>query len=51
MFNPQIFEDLGYYIYGLQDPRDRKIFYLRKGTGNRVFQHVEDSHESVVKTA
>lgn len=45
MFNPQIFEELGYYVYGLQDPRNNKIFYIGKGTANRVFQHVEDSHE------
>ena len=25
-----------YYVYGLIDPRNRKIFYIGKGTGNRV---------------
>ena len=23
-----------YYVYGLIDPRNRKIFYIGKGTGN-----------------
>lgn len=50
MFNPQIFEDLGYYVYGLKDPRDTTIFYIGKGVGNRIFQHVEDSHESDLET-
>lgn len=34
-------EALGYYVYALVDPRDRKIFYIGKGKGNRIFQHAE----------
>ena len=39
-FSPEIHEKLGSYVYRLVDPRNGKTFYVGKGTGNRVFQHV-----------
>ena len=44
-------EKLGYYVYVLIDPRDNNIFYVGKGKGNRVNQHLlgaldEDSQET-----
>ena len=33
-------EKLGYYVYLLIDPRNKKVFYVGKGVGNRVYQHV-----------
>ena len=33
-------EKLGYYVYLLIDPRDHKPFYVGKGQGNRVNQHL-----------
>jgi uncharacterized protein len=33
-------EKLGYYIYLLIDPRDNKVFYVGKGNGNRINQHL-----------
>lgn len=33
-------EALGFYVYCLVDPRDNRVFYIGKGKGNRVFDHV-----------
>ena len=35
-----------YYVYGLIDPRNNKLFYIGKGTGNRVFQHELESDKN-----
>jgi hypothetical protein len=39
-FPQSVLENVGYYVYRLIDPRDRRTFYVGKGTGNRLFQHV-----------
>lgn len=39
-------ENGDYYVYGLVDPRNDKIFYIGKGTGNRVFQHVAETKKN-----
>ena len=44
-FKQSVIEALGYYVYALIDPRDRKIFYIGKGKGNRIFQHAEAALE------
>lgn len=40
MFRPEVCEKLGFYVYRLVDPRDRRTFYVGKGVNNRVFDHV-----------
>ncbi len=49
-FNPQIFTDLNYYVYGLQDPETKKIFYIGYGQGNRVFQHEKENKNGIKET-
>lgn len=38
---------LGKYVYALRDPRDRKIFYIGQGSGNRVFEHFAEAEDVV----
>src|SRR5581483_6278095 len=40
-FTPEVIEKLQYYVYRLIDPRNGETFYVGKGKGNRIFQHVE----------
>lgn len=43
-FSQSVIEKLGYYVYVLRDPFEKnRVFYIGKGTGNRVFSHVTDS--------
>jgi len=43
-FPKSVSEQLKYYVYTLRDPRNRKVFYVGKGTGNRIFNHVSDAN-------
>lgn len=42
-FKQSVKEALNYYVYALVNPRDKRIFYIGKGSGDRVFRHAEDS--------
>ncbi len=40
-------KEIKFYVYALVDPRDKRIFYIGKGLGNRWYHHITDA----VKTA
>lgn len=42
-FTKDVQEKLNYYVYRLIDPRNGETFYVGKGKGNRVFDHVNDA--------
>ncbi len=39
-FPPEVIEEIRNYVYRLIDPRNGETFYVGRGVGNRVFQHV-----------
>ena len=50
-FLPGVAEKLGWYVYALGDPRDRTIFYVGKGRGDRVYQHARYAKKVSGETA
>lgn len=40
-FDEEICKKVDYYVYRLIDPRNGQTFYVGKGKGNRVFQHIK----------
>lgn len=40
-FKQSVIEGLKCYVYALVDPRDNRIFYVGKGTGNRLYHHAQ----------
>ncbi len=41
--SPRVVENLGLYVYALRDPRDRSIFYVGDGRGNKIYSHDWDA--------
>ncbi|QBJ98033.1 GIY-YIG nuclease family protein [Rhodococcus sp. ABRD24] len=39
----RVVDNLGIYLYALRDPRNRTIFHIGVGRGNRVYSHVWDA--------
>ncbi|MEL6978328.1 MAG: hypothetical protein AAGM38_06590 [Pseudomonadota bacterium] len=42
-FSSRVAEALGFYVYRLVDPRNDETFYVGRGVGNRVFDHMEEA--------
>lgn len=42
-FPEEVIEQMGYYVYRLIDPRNGETFYVGRGQGNRVFQHIKET--------
>ena len=45
-FSKNAIDALGSYVYVYSDPDTKKPFYVGKGKGNRVFDHLNDNSES-----
>lgn len=45
-FSHKTIAELEYYVYVYSDPNTHRPFYVGKGKGNRVFNHLDDTSES-----
>ena len=49
MFDLSTIERLKYYVYALIDPRGNKPFYIGKGKGSRIYNHVNNAIKHIKK--
>ena len=47
-FSKEVCDEIQSYVYRLVDPRDGITFYVGKGVGNRVFNHLNAAKKKVV---
>lgn len=49
-FPKSVADRIRYYVYVLRDPETDEVFYVGKGTGNRVFAHEQEAIENLRKS-
>jgi uncharacterized protein len=49
-FPRSVIDQLGYYVYLLVDPLTNKVFYVGKGTENRIFAHINSAIASPLES-
>ncbi len=49
-FDSKTEQEIKFYVYALVDPRDDQPFYIGKGTGTRVFAHVQEATSGIRDT-
>lgn len=49
-FSQSVTENIGNYVYCLIDPISNEVFYIGRGKGNRVFNHLKEALESPKKS-
>jgi uncharacterized protein len=45
-FSSPVIKELKYYVYIYSNPVTDEIFYIGKGKGNRIYQHLDDQSDS-----
>lgn len=50
-FSPSVIQRIGHYVYCLKDPDTGKVFYVGKGQGNRIFDHLKIAVSTATSTS
>ncbi|WP_314101506.1 LEM-3-like GIY-YIG domain-containing protein [uncultured Frigoribacterium sp.] len=42
----EVAQRLAFYVYALRDPRNKEVFYVGKGQGDRILAHLQEADDS-----